>query len=154
MAAATLQREKEAAARQWKEETAASVARPITTPPMVTAAKSIDKPLIITPPANPTTSVASPPSVANLNSLLSGHVGQEGSGADANTSTITTDSDADKEKSTSTAKKKPKKSKDKTSSNSSSKRDSSGLVLKQGRFATAAALQTTPLMPSKVFAHE
>ena len=154
MATATLQREKEAAARRRKEETAAAAARPIATPATVTAAKSIDKPPIITPPANPTTSVASPPSAANLNSLLSGHVGQEGSGADADTSTITADSDADKEKSTSAAKKKPKKSKDKTSSNSSSKRDSSGSVLKQGRFATAAALQTTPPVPSKVFAHE
>jgi hypothetical protein len=154
MAAATLQREKEAAARRRKEETAAAAARPIATPATVTAAKSIDKPPIITPTANPTTSVASPPSAANSNSLLSGHVGQEGSGADADTSTITADSDANKEKSTSAAKKKPKKSKNKTSSNSSSKRDSSGSVLKQGRFATAAALQTTPPVPSKVFAHE
>ena len=154
MAAATLQREKEAAARRQKEEIAAAAARPIATPATVTAAKSINKPPIITPPANPTTSVASPPSAANLNSLLLGHVGQEGSGADADTSTITADSDADKEKSISAAKKKPKKSKDKTSSNSSSKRNSSDLVLKQGRFATATALQSTPPVPSKVFVHE
>ncbi len=132
----------------------AAATRPITTPATVTVAKSIDKPLVITPLANSTTSVASLPSAANLNSLFSGHVRQEGSGADANTSRITVDSDADKEKSTSATKKKLKESKDKTSSNSSSKRDSSGSVLKQGRFATAAALQTTPPVPSKVFVHE
>ena len=73
---------------------------------------------------------------------------------DVNTSTITADSNADKEKFTSAAKKKPKKSKDKTSSNGSANRDNSGLVLKQGRFTTAVALQTTPPVPSKVFAYE
>ena len=46
------------------------------------------QPPIITPPANPTTSVASQLSTTNLNSLLSIYVGKEGSGADANTSTI------------------------------------------------------------------
>ena len=154
MAATTLQWEKEAAVCRWREETAAAATRSIATPATVTAAKSIDKPPIITPPANPTTSVASPPSTANLNSLLSGHVGQEGSGVDADTSTIMADSDADKEKPTSATKKKPKKSKDKTSSNSSSKCDSFGSVLKQGRSATAAALQTIPPVPSKEFAHK
>jgi hypothetical protein len=146
--------EKEAAACRRKEETAATAARPIDTPATVTATKSTGKPPIITPPANPPTSVASLPSTANLNSLLLGHVGQEGSGADVNTSTITADSDDNKEKSTSAAKKKPKKSKDETSSNSFSKRDSSSSVLKQGWFATATALQSTLPVPSKVFVYK
>ena len=70
MAAATLQREKEAAACRRKEESAVTAARPIDTSVTVTAATSIGRPPIITPLAHPSTSVASPSSAANLNSLL------------------------------------------------------------------------------------
>jgi hypothetical protein len=114
----------------------------------------IDTPSITPPLEAPHTLVVSPPSATNLNSLLSGHVGQEGSGVDADTSTITTDSKATKEKSASSTKKKKKKSKDKTLSNSSSKRNSSGSVLKQGRFATVAAPTAALPASSKVFVHE
>jgi hypothetical protein len=77
-------------------------------------------------------------------------------GTDANTSTITTDSDAAKENFAPHTKKKTKKLKEKIASNklSSSKRDSSGSVLKQGRFATAAASTATPAASTKVFDYE
>jgi hypothetical protein len=61
-----------------------------------------------------------------------------------------------KENSASSNKKKTKKLKEKTSSNklSSSKCNSSGSILKQGRFATAAALNAAPAASSKVFNYE
>ena len=75
---------------------------------------------------------------------------------DTNTSTVMTDSDAAKEKSAPPTKKKTKKLKEKTTSTnlSSSKCDSSGSVLKQGRFATAAAPTATPQASAKVFEHK
>ncbi len=78
----------------------------------------------------------------------------QGSGVDAGTSTITTDSKATKEKSASSTKTKMKKSKNKTLFNSSSKHDSSGSVLKQGRFATVVAPTAAPPASSKVFVHK
>ncbi len=74
-------------------------------------------------------------------------------GTDANTSTITTDSDAAKENFASPTKKKTKKLKENTASNklSSSKCNSSGSVLKQDRFATAAAPTAAPTASTKVF---
>jgi hypothetical protein len=83
-------------------------------------------------------------------------VGQEILGTDAKTSTIMTDSNAAKENSSPPTKKKTKKLKEKTTSTnlSSSKRDSSGSVLKQGRFATAAAATAAPQASAKVFDHE
>jgi hypothetical protein len=75
---------------------------------------------------------------------------------DAATSTITTDSNAAKENSAPPTKKKTKKLKEKTTSTnlSSSKCNSSGSVLKQGRFATAAAPTAAPQASAKVFDHE
>ena len=77
-------------------------------------------------------------------------------GTDADTSTITTDSETAQKKSASSTKKKTKKPKEKTTSNklSSSKRDSSGSVLKQCRFATAAAPTAAPPASSKVYNHK
>jgi hypothetical protein len=134
MASATLQQEKEATAHQC------------------TVADTPAGPIQVTIEASPT-SVVSPPFATNLNSLLSGHVRQEGPGLNAGTSTITVDSGAAKENSASSDKKKTKKLKEKTASDklSSSKRNSSGSVLKQGRFATAAALNAALAASSKVF---
>jgi hypothetical protein len=134
MAVATLEQEKEATTRQC------------------TAAVTPSGPTQVMSEAPPT-SVLSPPSTANLNALLSGQDGQECLGTDTNTSTITADSEAVKENSASSNKKKTKKPKEKSASNklSSSKRDSSGSVLKQGRFATAAASTAAPVAASKVF---
>jgi hypothetical protein len=83
MAATMLQWEKEATGRQWKENNIRT-----------TAVR--DTPSIPPQPDAPHAFVISPPPATNLNSLLSGQVGQEGSGMDTNTSTITTDSDAAK----------------------------------------------------------
>ena len=129
MAAATLQRETEAAARQRMEDITRTTVETLThQQPAVH--QVINTPSITPPLEAPHTLVVSLPSATNLNSLLSGHVGQEGSGVDADTSMLTTDSKATKEKSASYTKKNMKKSKDKTLSNRSSKRDSSGSVLK------------------------
>ncbi len=155
MAAAMLQWEKEAAAHRWKEDTTGTTAvKPTHQRPVVR--QVADTPSITPQPEAPPASVVSLPSATNLNSLLSGHVGQEVWGTDANTSTITTDSNAAKEKSAPPTKKKTKKLKEKTTSTnlSSSKRNSSGSVLKQGRFATAVAPTATPQASAKVFAHE
>ncbi len=155
MAAAMLQQEKEATACQRKEDTARTTAvKPTHQQPAVR--QVANTPSITPQPEAPPTSVISPPSTTNLNSLLSGHVGQEVSGAGANTSTITTDSDTAKEKSAPPTKKKTKKLKEKTTSTnlSSSKHDSSGSVLKQGSFATAAAPTATPQASAKVFEHK
>jgi hypothetical protein len=104
----------------------------------------------------PPASVVSPPSATNLNDLLYGHIGQKGSGMDADTSTTTADSEAVKDNSASSNKKKTKKSKEKSASNklSSSKRNSSGSILKQGRFATTAAPNDASAASSKVFSYE
>jgi hypothetical protein len=143
MAATMLQQEKEASGRQQKENNVQTI---------VVA----DTPSIPPQPDAPSASIVSSPSATNLNSLFSGQVGQEGSGMDANTSTITTDSDAAKENFAPPTKKKTKKLKENTASNklSSSKRDSSGSVLKQGSFATAAAPTAAPAAPTKVFDYE
>ncbi len=104
MAAATLQREKEAAARQWMEDIARTMAEMLThqQPAMH---QVIDTPFITPPLETPHTLVVSTPSATNLNSLLSGHVRQEGLGVDADTSMITTDSKATEEKTASSTKK-------------------------------------------------
>ncbi len=112
MAAATLQQEKEAAAHQRKEDTARTTA--VKPPHQQPAVRQVtDTPSIPPQPEPPPASVVSPPSATNLNSLLSGQVGQEGLGTDANTSTITIDSDAAKENFVSPTKKKTKKLKEK-----------------------------------------
>jgi hypothetical protein len=155
MAAATLQQEKEAAARHRKGDTAKTTAvKPTHQQPAV--CQVANTPSITPQPEAPPASVVSPPSATNLNSLLSGHVGQEVLGMDANNSTITTDSNSAKEKSAPPTKKKAKKLKEKTTSTnlSSSKRNRSGSVLKQGRFATAAAPTAAPQASAKVFNHE
>ena len=151
--AATLQWEKEAAACQQKEDIATTTAEK-SQQPHTAVHQSIDTPSITSPAENPHTLVVSLPSATNLNSLLLWHVRHKGFGKDAGTLTITADFGAIKEKLASSAKKNPKKSKDKTTSNSSSKRDSSGSVLKHGRFATVTAPITTRQVSPKVFAHE
>jgi hypothetical protein len=153
MAAATLQWAKEAAARRQMEDIARTTAETLThQQPAVH--QVINTPSITPPLEAPHTLVVSPPSATNLNSLLSGHVGQEDLGVDADTSTITKDSEATKEKSASSTKKKMKKSKAKTLSNISFKCNSSGSVLKQGRFVTVVAPTAAPPASSKVFVHE
>ncbi len=153
MAATTLQREKEAAARGQMEDIARTMAETLThQQPAVQ--QVIDTPFVTPPLEAPHTLVVSPPSGTNLNSLLSGHIGQEGLGIDAYTSTIRTDSKATKEKTASSTKRKTNKSTDKTLSNSSSKRSCSGSVLKQGRFTTVAAPTAASLAYSKVFVHK
>jgi hypothetical protein len=100
--------------------------------------------------------MVSPPYAANLNSLLSGHIGQDGLGADADTSMITADLEAINNNTASLKKKKTKKLKEKSALDkpSSSKCDNNASALKQGRFATAAAPAATPPVSSKVFNHE
>jgi hypothetical protein len=98
MAATMLQWKKEAAARQQKEDTTrTTVVKPTHQQPAVH--QVADTPSITPQPEPPPASVISPPSVTNLNSLLSGHVGQEVLVMDTNTSMIRTDSDTAKEKS-------------------------------------------------------
>jgi hypothetical protein len=92
MAAAMLQQEKEATARQR------------------TATVTPSGPTQVMSEAPPA-SVISPPSATNLNALLSRQVEKECLGMNANTSMITVDSEAVKENSLSSNKKKTKKPK-------------------------------------------
>jgi hypothetical protein len=140
MAAATPQKEKEAAEKYklnklWRTET---------NPSMVTKEGTDSK----LPPT-----VVSPPSALNLNSLLTGHVGQEGGTllATNTTTTATVTETQAKDTVKSPKKKKSKKAKSTSKDDRSTKRDRSGSVLKNSTFATSIPNTSTS---AKEYNHE
>ncbi len=133
MAAATQQKEKDAAERHMLIE----LLRIETNPSMVIKVGTASEP----PPT-----VVSPPSAPNLNSLLTGHVNQEGETLLATNSTTTamvTETQA-KDTVKSLKKKKSKKVKSTSKEDKSTKPDRSGSVLKKSTFATSTLNASTP----------
>jgi hypothetical protein len=97
--------------------------------------------------------VVSPPSALNLNSLLTGHVGQEGGTLLATNTTMTalvTETQA-KDTVKSPKKKKSKNVKSASKEDKSTKRDHSGSVLKNSTFATSTPNASTS---AKEYNHE
>jgi hypothetical protein len=133
MALATLAREKEAAKRQLQEEEAA-----------VPAASGVALP-----------SVVSPPSASNLNSLLTGHVGQESERAQED-GIASKAMEADLANNTGKPPKKKESKKYKISKegkkDNANKRDQHGLAIKKGSFTTVTPAITTP--PANKYKYE
>jgi hypothetical protein len=93
----------------------------------------------------PPTVVVFPPSALNLNSLLTGHVGQEGGtllATNTTTTAMVTEMQA-KDTVKSPKKKKSKKVKSTSKEDKSTKRDRSGSVLKKSTFATSTPNAST-----------
>jgi hypothetical protein len=133
MALATLAREKGAGERQLQEEEAAAP-----------AASEVALPLVV-----------SPPSASNLNSLLTGHVGQESERAQDD-GIASKAMEADSAINTGKPPKKKESKKYKISKegkkDNMNKRDRHGSALKKGSFATVTPAITTP--PANKYKYE
>ncbi len=125
MAAATLQKEKDAAKKDGLKA--------------VIEKENLNVAVDMNPPHEPLPTVVSPPPAPNLTSLLTGHIVQD-VGTQAADDTTATDMDNDNVKSP--KKKKSKKVKS-TKEDKSSKRDRSGTCLKKSSFAMQAVAATS-----------
>ncbi len=132
MAKATLEREKEAAQRQLQEKEAAATATSRLVPPLV----------------------VSPPSTSNLNSLLTGHIGQDTNGTQED-GTVPTAMEGDIINGTGKPpkQKKPKKSKssEEDKEDGATQHEQCSLALKQSR---AAAAVPTSCPPAPTYKYE
>ncbi len=134
MAVAILQKEKEAAKRLQRDEEAKAAAALA-----VSATEEVHQMVATEQAALPL--VLSPPSAPNLNSLLTGHVSQDGETSAENSSLAVTENEAE-DTGKSPKKKKPKKSKSNKEGNAS-KRDCSGSVLKKSSFTMSTPAVVT-----------
>jgi hypothetical protein len=142
MAVATLQKEKEAAKRFQREEEAKAAAAPA-----VSATEEVHQMVATEQAALPP--VVSPPSAPNLNSFLTGHVGQDGETSAEYSSLAVVDNEAE-DTGKSPKDKKSKKSKSIKEGNAY-KRNCSGSALKKSSFATSTLAVVTS---AKEYKHE
>jgi hypothetical protein len=131
MAAATLQKEKDAAKKEGLKA--------------VIKKDNLNVAADMILPHEPLPTVVSPPPAPNLTSLLTGHVGQDvgSQAADNTTATDNTQVDEQVDDNVKSPKKKKSKKVKSTKEDKSSKRDHSGTSLKKSSFATQAVAATS-----------